>query len=96
MTKKSLKLNALLNGIKQACTILFPLITFPYISRALGNAGYGQYSWSRTIANYFVLIAGLGVSTYAIREGAKIRDKKEQINQLVLGVEQIKIKLRVL
>ena len=91
MTKKSLKLNAVLNGIKQACTILFPLITFPYISRALGNAGYGQYSWSRTIANYFVLIAGLGVSTYAIREGAKIRDKKEQINQFCSEVFSINV-----
>ena len=30
--------------------------------------------------NYFVLLAGLGIANYAIREGAKIRDNQEAIN----------------
>lgn len=33
MKKKSLGLNALLNGIRTVLNTLFPLITFPYISR---------------------------------------------------------------
>lgn len=79
---KSVKLNAILNSIKQCCSILFPLITFPYISRVLGNDGFGKYSFSMSIINYLILIASLGINTYAVREGARIRDDKKKINEL--------------
>lgn len=81
IVNKSLKTNAVLNGIKQCCAILFPLITFPYISRILGSEGFGKYSFSYSISNYFILLAALGISSYAIREGAKIRDNKEKITK---------------
>lgn len=80
MKTRSLKQNAVLSGIRQMCGIIFPLITFPYVSRVLGDDGFGQYSFSWSIVSYFVLLAGLGISTYAIREGAKIRDDKEKIS----------------
>ena len=80
MKQKSLGVNALLNGIKQCCSIIFPLITFPYISRVLGSDGYGKYSFSYSVTNYFILLAALGIYTYAIREGAKIRDDQKAIN----------------
>lgn len=57
MKQKSLGVNALLNGVKQCCSIIFPLITFPYISRVLGSNGYGKYSFSNSVTNYFILIA---------------------------------------
>lgn len=81
MSNVSIKKNAFLNVIKQACSILFPLITYPYISRVLGSSSYGVYSFSDSIVSYAVLIAGLGISTYAVREGAPIRQDKEKINQ---------------
>lgn len=46
---RSLKVSAVLNGIRQSCSILFPLISFPYNSRVLGNTGYGKYSFSFSI-----------------------------------------------
>ena len=52
MKQKSLGLNAVLNGIKQCCSIIFPLITFPYISRVLGNDGYGKYSLNKIAARW--------------------------------------------
>lgn len=79
--KRSLKVNAALNVIKQCCVIIFPLITFPYISRILGNDGFGKYSFSLSVLSYFRLFAGLGVSTYAIREGAKIRDDRIKLEK---------------
>lgn len=45
MKQKSLGVNALLNGIKQCCSIIFPLITFPYISRVLGSDALAWYDW---------------------------------------------------
>ena len=81
MRKKSLGVNALLNGLRSALNLIFPLITFPYVSRVLSVDGMGIYNFSNTYVNYFVLIAGLGVATYAVREGAKYRDNKEQISE---------------
>ena len=76
MKAKSLKLNAILNVFKQGCSILFPLITFPYVSRVLGSDGFGKYNFAFSVADYFIIFAALGISSYAIREGAKYREDK--------------------
>lgn len=80
MRERSLGLNAFLNGLRSILNLLFPLITFPYISRILSVQGIGNYNFSNNYVNYFILIAGLGIPTYAVREGAKYRDDKEKIN----------------
>lgn len=81
MKKKSIKLNAVLNSIKTLMNILFPLITTSYLSRVLGKDGYGMFNYSVSIVSYFMLIAGLGISTYGIREGAKVRENREKENK---------------
>ena len=78
MKKPSLALNAFLNGLRSVLNILFPLITFPYVSRKLTVSGIGVYNFSDSIVNYFLLIAGLGINVYAIREGAKYRNNKKE------------------
>ena len=60
----------------------FPLITFTYASHVIRRSGMGAYSFSKSIVDYFVLFAGLGISTYATREGAKVRDDQKKINDL--------------
>lgn len=91
MKVKSLKKNAVLNMIKQGCSIVFPFVTFPYISRTLGDTGFGKYNFSFSIVTYFSYIAALGISTYAVREGAKIRDNKKKINQFCSEIYSINI-----
>ena len=81
MKQKSLALNAFLNGFRSVLSILFPLITFPYVSRKLSVSGIGIYNFSNSIVSYFSLIAALGISTYAIREGARYRDNKQKITE---------------
>lgn len=78
---KSLKLNAFLNGLRSLLSVIFPLITFPYVSRVLSVNGIGKYNFSNSIISYFMLIAALGISNYAVREGAKYRNNKRKINQ---------------
>ena len=78
--KVSVKKNAILNMIKQLCVILFPVITFPYVSRVLGAENYGKVDWSRSWADYMTMVAGLGITNYAIREGAKLRGDKKALN----------------
>ena len=56
--------------------LAFPVITFPYASRILQPEGIGKINFANSIISYFILIASLGISTYATRECAKIRDNK--------------------
>ena len=76
---KSIKINAFLNGLRSVLNLIFPLITFPYVSRVLSVNGMGIYNFSNTYISYFILIAGLGINTYAVREGAKFRRDEEKI-----------------
>lgn len=89
--RKSIKVNAVLNTVKQLCSIIFPLITFPYISRVLGSDGFGKYSFSMSVVSYFLLLAGLGINTYAVREGAKVRDDAYRIRELCSELFSINI-----
>ena len=62
-------------------SMILPLITSPYISRVLGPENVGIYSYTYSIANYFVLIAMLGFKNYGIRCVAKVRDNKEKLSR---------------
>ena len=79
MKNKSIKINAILNVIKQCLGILFPLITYPYVSRVLGAENLGRYSFSDSIVQTLITISLLGIPTYAVREGAMIRNDKKKI-----------------
>ena len=91
MKKKSIGVNAVLNGLRSILNILFPIITFPYVSRVLLVKGIGIYNFSNSIVSYFLLIAGLGINTYAIREGAKLRENRSKITQFASQVFTINI-----
>ena len=91
MKTKSIKLNAVLNGFRSVLNILFPIITFPYVSRVLLVKGIGIYNFSNSIVSYFLLIAGLGINTYDIREGARLRDNRSKITQFANQVFTINI-----
>lgn len=80
--KKSLVANATLNMIRTILGIIFPLITFPYISRVLGVTNIGKINFASSIVSYFSLIGAFGVANYAIREGARVRDKKEEFQNI--------------
>ena len=81
MRVKSIKVNAFLNTLRNVLNLLFPLITFPYISRVLQVEKLGDYNFSNSIVSYFLLIAGLGISTYAVREGTKYRDSEKNFSE---------------
>ena len=77
--QRSIGVNAGLNMIRTACQVIFPLITFPYVSRVLHVENIGIYNFCQSVISYFSLLAGLGISTYAIREGARYRDDEEKM-----------------
>ncbi|MBR4781317.1 MAG: flippase [Lachnospiraceae bacterium] len=83
--------NAVLNTIRQACAILFPLVTFPYITRVLGASNYGKINFSVSVITYVSLVAQLGIKNYAIREGARLRDDKDKLENFINEVFTISL-----
>lgn len=83
MKKKSLTINAILNMLRTFMNLAFPLITYPYITRVLGVENIGKYNFASSIVGYLSLISIFGISSYAVREGAKVRDSKEKISEFV-------------
>jgi O-antigen/teichoic acid export membrane protein len=69
-TPKNFFYNFLLTG----SNILFPLITFPYLSRMLGAEGIGICNFIISYSQNFSIIAALGLPIYGIREIARIGD----------------------
>ena len=80
MAQKSLKKNAAYNFVKAFMNLAFPLISFPYASRVLMPSGIGKVNFINSFIDYFVLLAGLGIGSYATREAARIRDNKNLLN----------------
>ena len=87
--KRSLALNAVLNGLRVISNMIVPLISLPYLTRVLQTENYGKVGFCNSIVSYFVLLAGLGISSYAIREGARIREDKNALTAFsheILGI----------
>lgn len=80
---KSIKLNTILSFIQKIMNLLIPLITFPYASRLLLPEGIGKVNFAHSITGYFSILAGLGISGYAIRECSKIRDDITKFSKIV-------------
>lgn len=78
---KSLVKNAGLNVIKQICTLAFSLVTFPYVSRVLGDASYGKYSFSASLIEYLLIFSASAGGAYAIREGAQIKKDADKLKK---------------
>lgn len=80
---RSVKFNFAMNVILTASTMIFPLITFPYISRILLPAGVGKVNFATSVVSYFSMIAMLGVPVYGVRACAQVRDNKEELSRTV-------------
>ena len=66
---ESIKKNFIYNIVYQVLLIFLPLITAPYISRTLGATAVGIYSYTNSVAYYFLMLAMLGISNYGNRCG---------------------------
>lgn len=91
MKKKSLGVNAILNSLQTLLNLIFPLITFPYVSRVLSVDGMGKYNFSNSVISYFILLAGLGISRYAVREGARLRDDRVEFSKFASRIFSINL-----
>lgn len=81
MKSKTIRFNFLMNVILTMSSFIFPLITFPYISRILLPVGTGKVNFATSLIAYFSMFAQLGIPTYGIRACAKVRDNKKELTK---------------
>lgn len=77
----SIKKNFIMNALLTMSSFIFPLITFPYVSRILLPVGTGKVSFATSLISYFNMFAQLGIPTYGIRACAKVRDDREELTR---------------
>lgn len=78
----NIKKNFGYNLILTFCNYLFPLLTYPYVSRVLGVTNIGICNFVDSIINYFILFSMLGVGSYGVREIARCKDNTERRNEV--------------
>jgi O-antigen/teichoic acid export membrane protein len=93
---KSVKLNMIMNAILTMSAFIFPLITFPYVSRVLLPVGTGKVSFATSVVSYFSMFAQLGIPTYGIRACAKVREDREQLTRTVQEIMLINLVMCVI
>lgn len=86
-----LKRNMAFNATNGLLNIVFPLISFPYISRVLDVDALGAYNYSNSIINYLIIFAGLGINGYAIRTGSVKRNNSSELSKFVSEMFSISI-----
>jgi len=78
----NMKRNYLYNLLFSLSNILFPVITFPYVSRVLGPEGIGKVQFVVSFAQYFTLMAALGIPIYGIQAIASAKNNPKQLTKV--------------
>lgn len=71
----------------QLLNVLLPIVTVPIVSRALGPEGIGAWNFTNSIVTYFVLVAGLGLSNYAVREIAYVKEDQKSLSKKFIELQ---------
>lgn len=82
----SLKNNILYNSIQVASNLIFPLITFPYVTRLFGPEKLGVFNYVTSIVGYFTLFASLGFPLYGTREIAQVKNDPKQLQSTLNAI----------
>lgn len=96
MKSASIKKNFIMNALLSMSSFLFPVITFPYVSRILLPEGMGRVTFATSFVTYFGMIARLGVPTYGVRACARVRDNRQELSRTAQELLIINLGMSVL
>jgi polysaccharide transporter, PST family len=74
----------------QGLSILFPLITFPYLIRILGVEGFGVFSLAQTFIMYFDLIVSFGFGLTATKRISANMQDELMVKKIIVAVYILK------
>ena len=77
----STRKNALYNVAYRVFSVFLPLVTAPYLSRAVGTDGVGLYDYAWSISYMFCLVGMLGLENYGTRAIARARECRDELNR---------------
>ena len=80
---KTIRSNVAINLIRTLTMTVLSFITFPFVTRALGDQAFGLYTWANTFVYYFLILAKISIPNLAIRECSKVKDDKRKFSHLV-------------
>lgn len=79
----SLRVNFIMNVLLTMSSLIFPLITFPYVSRVLLAEGNGKVQLATSFVSYFIMVSQLGLPNYGVRACAVVRDDRRVLTKTV-------------
>ena len=83
--------NFIYNILFQIISVVIPIILAPFLSRTLGPDGMGTYSFTYSIAYYFMLFTMLGVNNYGSRTIAKVKKNEDKLSKTFFEIHSIQI-----
>lgn len=77
----SIKKNFLFNATLSISQIIFPIVTFPYVTRILMPKGLGTVNFIDSFVQYILIIAALGIPVYGVREIARVKGDPTKLSK---------------
>lgn len=92
----SIKKNFIYNSILTLSLYIFPLLTFPYVTRTLGVDRIGACDFVNSIVDYFCVLSMMGMSQMGVREIARAKDNREALSKTFSSLLLLNIAFTVL
>ena len=93
--EKRLAKNTFFLYLMQISTYIFPLLTFPYLTRVLGSEKYGVVVFSNAVIQYFTLFLEFGFLLSATNLCSESREDKKKLGNITYGVMYAKVLLAI-
>ena len=87
----STRKNTLYNMAYRLFSMLLPLVTAPWLSRAVGTEGVGLYGYAWAISYAFCLVGLLGLENYGPRAIAQVRDDPPALNRTFSSIWRMQL-----
>lgn len=82
----SVKKNFAYSSILTLSGYIFPLITYPYVSRVLGVTNIGTVNYIESIISYFCMFSTMGIATFGIREIAACKEDRTKLSNVFSSI----------
>lgn len=80
---QTVRSNVAINLVRTLAMTILSFITFPYITRALGDEAFGLYTWANAFVYYFLILAKISIPNLAIRECVKVKNDRKKLSTTV-------------
>nr|MBR4281803.1 flippase [Clostridia bacterium] len=87
----STRKNTLYNMAYRLFSMLLPLVTAPWLSRAVGTEGVGLYGYAWAISYTFCLVGLLGLENYGPRAIAQAKDDSAELNRTFSAIWKMQL-----